>query len=189
MVTVIGLLAGCGYQFQGTGSVLPPDVKKVYIPLAENSTTDAQLTPMITEAIRDRFDQYGAVEVVDNLNDADAVLRTRILKVKRNTASVTSNTDIALQFDVTLTLAAELRRVTGPVLWRNTSLSVTKSIGATSNSVVTTSADFATSLLNASDVQNLGSREVTRNQEQTALNALAGEAARQIYDAAVAPDF
>lgn len=183
---------GCGYTFQGSGSVLPPDVKRIYIPRVENNSAEFQLTSLVTESLRDRFERFGVVAVVDELGDADAVLRARILKIKRNTATSTSKTDTALQVDTTMTFAAELRRVSGPVLWRNTNLAVTKSFGSASAAVVTTSPQFAGGTLSPSDLASLeatGTREVARGQESEAFNQIADEAARIVYDAAVAPDF
>jgi hypothetical protein len=75
------------------------------------------------------------------------------------------------------------------VLWRDNSISVSRAFGTTSGVVVTTSPEFASGNLGASDLGALSSREVSRSQEQDALRALAEEAAVQIYDSAVAPDF
>jgi len=185
-------LSSCGYTLQGGGSVLPPDVKRVYVPRVENSTTELALTELLTEALRDRFERFGVITVVDEMGEADAVLKARILKVARSTGSVTSNTDTALQLDTTVTIAAELRRITGPVLWRDTSLAVTKSYGAERSVVVTSSPDFASNSLNASDLDQLsqgGSREVARGQEADAFSDIADETARLVYENAVAPDF
>ena len=186
------VLAACGYTFQGGGSVLPPDVKRVCIPLAENDSVETGLTLLLTEAVRDQFDRYGVITVVDELKEADAVLRLKILKVKRGTGTVTSRTDETFQLDTTLTLAAELKRITGQTLWRNPAISVTRTYGATGNAVVTSSADFAGGLIGGNDLAALqasGSQEVARSQEREALAYLSERAARIIYDSAVAPDF
>lgn len=183
------LVNGCGYGFQGGGSVLPPDVKSVAIPLVENSSTEAGLGTVMTEALRDQFDRFGVVTVLEESGGADAVLRARILSVDRRTSTTTSTTDAALQQDTVLTLAAELRRSDGPVLWRNPALTVTKPFAATRGVVVTSSAAFSESSLGAQDLEGLGTREVSRGQEQEALQDLAQRAARIIYDQAVAPDF
>jgi outer membrane lipopolysaccharide assembly protein LptE/RlpB len=182
-------LSACGYTFQGGGSVLPPDIKVIAIPMVQNASTESSLTTTVTEALRDRFERYGVVTVVEDLGEADAILKARIVKVTRNQRTSTSRTDTELQLDTVLTLAAELRRVTGPVLWRDNNISVSKAFGTTSDVVVTTSPDFASGTLGAADLGALNSREVSRGQEQDALRTLADEAARQIYDSAVAPDF
>lgn len=185
-------MSSCGYTFQGSGSILPPDVKRLYIPLVENNSTESGLTTLFTEALRDRFERYGVVTIVDDVSDADAVLRARIIKVQRQTGAVSGTTDSAIQLDTKMQLAAELRRVSGSVLWKNSGFEVTQSYGAVNQLVVTSSADFASSGLGLSDFATLGqsgSREVQRGQERNVLSQLAEEAANKIYDSAVAPDF
>jgi hypothetical protein len=89
----------------------------------------------------------------------------------------------------TMLMTGELRRVTGPVLWRDNKIIVTQTFGADSSVVVTSSLDFAGGSIGAGDLAGLSSREVSRGQEAGALRALSEQAARQMYDKAVAPDF
>jgi len=182
-------LLSCGYAFEGGGSILPPDIKRVSIPLAEDSSTEPGLASLVTEAIRERFERFGVFTVVDTPGEADAVLYTRIINVKRETGTVTSETDTALQLDTVLTIGAELRRVSGPVLWREPGMAVSRSFGTTQGSVVATSPGFAEGNLGAGDLGALDTREISRGQEQQALRMLAEEAARRIYNSAVAPEF
>jgi outer membrane lipopolysaccharide assembly protein LptE/RlpB len=188
LLTIVSLV-GCGYTFQGSGSVLPPDVKTVIIPLVENATTEANLTTLVTEALRDKFEQYGAVQVVDSYADADAVLSVKILKLKRSSGSTTARTDTAVQQESTLILSAELKRTSGMLLRRSSQLSVSQAYGITAGSVLTTSASFAAGGLNASDLAGIDNRELSRGQEQEALTGMAESAAKKIYDDFVAPDF
>lgn len=183
------LSAGCGYTFQGSGSILPPDVKRVYIPVVENTSAEAGVSAQLTDALREQFERYGVVTVVDTEAEADAVLRARILKVQRGTSTTTSRTDIALQQQTTLTVGAELKRASGGVLWRDPSMVVTRSYGATGDVVVTSSVDFASGVTSASDLQRVNTREVARNQERQALEVLVQDVARRVYDGAVTPDF
>ena len=183
------LFCSCGYQFQGGGSVLPPDVKNIYVPNVENNTTEAILTQLLTEALRDRFERYGVVTVVEKRGAADAVLNARILSVKNETKTVTSGTDVVLQYIAVMTVAAELTRTSGGVLWRDVKLKASQSYGATSDVVVTSSADFSGSSLNAADLAQLGDLEVSRGQEQETFADLADTTARKVYEAAVTPRF
>lgn len=183
------LLSGCGYVFSGGGSTLPVDVKRIYVPMAENDTPESGLSLLVTEAMRDALEQYGVVSVVDTVRDADAVMRIRIRSVKRETRSVTSGTDTVLQMTTNLVLSGELRRVTGQVLWANPAISVARSFGTTNQVVVTSSADFASGSMNPQDLANLSSREVSRGQEQAAFEVLSTQAATLMYQQAVAADF
>lgn len=188
-IVAFGLLTGCGYTFQGGGSVLPSDIKRISIPPVQNNTTESNLSSVMTEALRDQFERFGVVTVVDDPSEADAILRAKIVRVNRESRTSSSRTDTALQFDTVLTLAAELQRTSGTMLWRDNSISVSRAFGTTSGVVVTSSADFASGGLSASDLGALENREVARGQEQEALQNLVEQAARQIYDEAVAPDF
>jgi len=189
MAICLSTLIGCGYGFQGSGSVLPPDVKRVYIPMAENNTSEPGLSLLLSEALRDQFERYGVLSVVSDSESADAVLRAKILKLRRETRTVTSNTDTALQLMTIMTVAAELRRVSGPVLWRNSGLSASKAFGTSSDVVVTSSAEFAGGNLGAGDLSALDTREISRGQEKEAIADLTEQVARRVYDEAVAPEF
>lgn len=190
MVCVVcSVLSACGYTLRGSGSALPPDVKKIYIPQVENGSTKLGLAVVLTESIRDEFDSYGTISVVDNQNQADAVLKVRITDVKETTSAVQASNNTSVQMQVTMLLTAELRRVTGPVLWRDNQIRVSQTFGSDSSTVVTSSVAFAGGSISASDLNNLSSREVSRGQEASALLALSDQASRMMYDKAVAPDF
>ncbi len=182
-------LSACGYTFRGSGSVLPPDVKAIYVPLAENNSTKLGLAEVVTEAMQEEFDSYGAVMVVERQSDADAILKVTITNVAETTSTVNASSNTAVQMDTTMYLVAELRRVTGPVLWRDAALSVTKSFGTNASVVVETSPDFASGSISSSDLSSLSTREISRGQEAGALMALSQDAARIVYTKAVAPDF
>jgi hypothetical protein len=68
-------------------------------------------------------------------------------------------------------------------------MKVSKGYAANQNVVVTTSPDFASGSISSSDLASLSSRDISRGQEAQALNNLASEAARMVYDKSVAPDF
>jgi outer membrane lipopolysaccharide assembly protein LptE/RlpB len=183
------LVSGCGYTFRGSGSSLPPDVKKIYIPSVENNSTQIGLGDVMTNALREEFESYGAVSVVERQSEADAVLKVQVVDVKQSTSATRSNSNTSLQMDTTMFVAGELRRVSGPLLWRENRIRVTKTYGADQSAVVTSSPDFASGSISSQDLAGLSSREISRGQEQDALGNLAVEAARQVYDKAVAPDF
>lgn len=182
-------LWGCGYTFQGSTTVLPPSVRKIYVAPVINGSSDARLSGLLTEALRDRFDRGGAVSVVDEVSDGDAILTVRLGGVRSGAVTSTSTTNQALQVNNTLVLSAELRRVSGQVLWSNPNLTVTNWSAATRSAVVTSSSEFASSGLVASDLVGLNDREVARSQQQSALSTLVEQVARKLYEEAVAPDF
>ena len=189
LVLMNGTLMGCGYNFQGGGTILPPDVHAVYVPLVQNESSEPGLATQLTEALQDRFSRFGVLNVVDTRDMADAVLTVNIEAVRRKSSTVNEETTAALQFDTELLVSGELRRITGPLLWRSEGMLISKQFAGTQGTVVTTSSDFAQSGLNAEDIAALSSREITRGQQSEALSDLIEIAAARIYDESVAPDF
>jgi len=189
IVAVYLLLTACGYTFQGSGTVLPPDVKSIFIPQVQNNSTELGLSDIVTEALREQFESYGVVNVVDRQGLADAVLNVKILSLNRATRTVLGVNDTATQMETTMVLEGELRRTTGALLWKNGMVRVAQGVGTDQSAVVTSSAAFASGSISSTDLQQLSAREVTRSQENEILPNLATEAARKIYDGAVAPDF
>ncbi len=188
LITVISV-SSCGYGFRGSGSILPADVKRVYIPAVENNSSESGLTQTLTEALRDEFERYGALYVVDDLSEADAVLLAKITEVKRETRTSTATDNTALQYDTHLRLSADLSKTNGQKLWSSNKIAVSSSFATSSNVVVTSSADFASSNLNSGDLGNLNNRELARGQERDVLDQLAEKSAREIYTQAVMPEF
>lgn len=191
LALLVALLAagGCGYSLQGSGSILPQDIKTIAIPLAENNTTESGLGQRFTEALRSRFDRYGVVKVVEKEDGADAVLRSKILSIDTRVRGVTSDTDIAVESDLVMTVSAELRTRAGQVLYRNASLAAAESFAGVGDVVVTSSSEFAQGDIQSSSLQTLGAREVARGQADQVLEGLLEESARKLYLEAVAADF
>lgn len=189
VVSAVLSLSGCGYAFQGSGSILPEDVKTVAIRAAENNTTESGLGPRFTEKLRSRFERYGAVKIVDPGEEADAELVTSIQSITTQVRDVTGESDIALELEMILTIKAELRMKNGQILYRNDLLQVSESYGSTSDVVVTSSSSFAQGSIGAGSLSTLGSREVSRGQQNEAIEEAMEEATRVLYLDAVAADF
>lgn len=68
------ILIHCGYHLRGTGSFLPPNIKKISVPLFKNYTTRFQLDLKLTQGVINEFVARGKVEVTQDLQNADAVL-------------------------------------------------------------------------------------------------------------------
>lgn len=187
------VISSCGYQFQGSGSILPPDIKTVAIPIAENNTTESNLGELFTEALRSRFERYGVVKIVENEAEADAVLLAKVVDLDSKVSGVTSNTDIETENDLVLTVAVELRKKNGQLLYKNGGMSISDNVAGVRDLVVTSSSDFAQGGLGSDTLGDLGSnagdREVQRGQEDQVVEALVDEASRRIYLDAVAADF
>ena len=188
-VLLVAAFAGCGYGFKGSGSVLPVEVKKIYVADVINKSSDPYIGNALTEALKEQFEQYGVVQVVSSAEEADASLRVRVQQLRSQSKSSVAAGDVAQELNVTVTLAGELQQRNGTLLWKNPAMSYTKSFGNTTGSVVTSSAQFATSGLGSGDLGLLNQRELSRSQERLALQQVAQDVANTIYDQAVSPDF
>lgn len=184
-----GSLTGCGYQFQGSTSILPPDVKKIAIARVENDTTYSTVGYRLEEELRSQFERYGVVEVVDEARTADAVLYAKVTNVDTRVRNVTSETDVAIDEELFMTVSADLRRKNGQTLYRDSNILTTESFGAVADTVVTSSSSFAQGNISAQTLGNLGQREVSRGQQDQTLDSLVEETARKIYLNAVAAGF
>jgi len=182
-------LGGCGYKFQGSGSVLPDDIKTVSIPVVKNETSESGLEIEFTEKLRSRFERFGVVDVVETGIDADAVLDTVITNVYTEVRDVTGATDISLEEDLIMVLSSELKRRNGQILWQLKNYVVRETFAGTSDVVVTSSSSFSQAGIGASTLGSLGNREVARGQQRIALSDMLDEASRVIYEDAVAADF
>ena len=67
-------LAQCGYRLRGTGSFLPPHIKKVSVPMFKNLTTRFELDLKLTHSVIDELVARGKVEIIEDMETADAVL-------------------------------------------------------------------------------------------------------------------
>lgn len=181
--------SACGYRFQGSGSVLPADVQTVAVLPVGNNTTVTGIARDLEEALRTSFESYGVLRVVEQDERPDAVVKAKILKIDRNVKSVTGPSDVALEYDLVMTIAAELRRKNGQLLYTNPTLSAVETFASTSDVVVTSSSAFAQSGIDSSSLAGLESNELSRGAQRAALGDLVEEVARRLYLDAVASDF
>ena len=196
-VILLGCVS-CGYTLQGSGTILPADIKTVAIPAVENDTTESRVGARMTEELRSRFERYGVVRVVDDSSLSDAVMKVRISKIETKTRNVTASSagtipDVAVDQDLTMTLSAELRRKNGQLLYKNSNLTVSESFAGITSVVVTGSSSFAQGGIDASTLSSLGQQAssvaVAQGQQSQVLDDLIEEASRKLYLESVAADF
>ncbi|HXC61689.1 MAG TPA: LptE family protein [Nitrospiria bacterium] len=72
------LILGCGYQFVGRASTLPPEIRKIAVPIIENNTFEPLLDERLTEAIKEGFIARPRLQVVNSASEADAVFKGKI---------------------------------------------------------------------------------------------------------------
>ncbi len=74
----------CGYHLRGTGSSLPPHIKRVHIPMFKNLTTRFELDVKLTLKVIDEMVARGKVEITGDAKTADAVMNGEIISFTAN---------------------------------------------------------------------------------------------------------
>src|SRR5918996_6497289 len=67
-------IVGCGYQFSGRSETFPKDVRTVYVETFLNRTRDVGIEHEMTSALRAELYRRGQLQVVDQIEQADAIV-------------------------------------------------------------------------------------------------------------------
>jgi hypothetical protein len=117
------------------------------------------------------------------------VLTVRIKRISSAALTTTSTANQALELNNSMLLSAELKKLSGQILWADPRIVVDKSSAGTRGALVASTADFSSTGLTQNDIQGFNDRENARLFQQSALLSMVDRAARLIYEQAVAPDF
>jgi outer membrane lipopolysaccharide assembly protein LptE/RlpB len=98
----------CGYHLRGTGSSLPPHIKKIRVPMFKNNTSRFELDVKLTQSVIDELVARGKVEITDDKESADAVLTGEISSFRVNPIAF-SGTDTADRYNITIVAKITLR--------------------------------------------------------------------------------
>jgi len=118
--TLVALfLASCGYALVGTGKILDPSIKTLYVPTFVNRTTRVELEQRVTQSVADEFVSRGRVRLVNDPKEADIILRGSMDTF--NLAPVGFEQGRATQYQISITANIELldHRREDKVLWKN----------------------------------------------------------------------
>jgi len=185
-LAVLGLLfalavTGCGYQFSGGGEGIPGDVRKVFLQGLVNRSRDVGIEQEIASALRSEFYQRGRLQVVDRMDQADAVLSGVIRSVDHHAVSVNRHDEV-LQYEMTLIADMTLRRRTpDEILWQIRKNKLVELYAGSRAAVVTTSSEFKTGTLNSEDVRRLSDIHLTETLSRQAREKLVTRFARELH--------
>lgn len=117
LLFILVCLSGCGYNFPGQGP-LPGGVKKVYTPLFSNRTAEPLLENELSTAVSEVFARNRQVVLIEDRQQADAVLEGVISSYGTRAISYDKNDDIS-EYRATMQVDAKLLQVTdGRLLWQ-----------------------------------------------------------------------
>jgi outer membrane lipopolysaccharide assembly protein LptE/RlpB len=175
------VISGCGYQFVGESSLIPKDARTIYVEPFVNRSRDVGMEKELTTALRGEFYRRGQLTVVDRSEQADLILTGVIRSIERNVASV-NRKDEVLQYESVLVLDVTLRRrEPNEILWRGQGLRLTDVFGGSRAAVVTTSSEFRTGTLNASDVRRMTDIQLTEGEQKATRDQLMERVAKELH--------
>jgi hypothetical protein len=90
-------LLGCGYQFAGRSNLFPKDIHSVYVEPFLNRTRDVGLEYEITTALRGELYRRSQLQIVDQADQADAILSGVVRSFDSLTSSVNANASAAVR--------------------------------------------------------------------------------------------
>ncbi len=113
------LASACGYGLVGTGNILDPSLKTLYVPAFVNKTTRVEIEQRVTQSVADEFVSRGRLRLVNNPKEADIILRGSMDTF--NLAPVGFEQGRATQYQISITANIELldHRHDDKVLWKN----------------------------------------------------------------------
>jgi outer membrane lipopolysaccharide assembly protein LptE/RlpB len=165
---IVAPLGGCGYQFVGESSLLPKEARTIYVEPFVNRSRDVGLDKELTTALRGEFYRRGQLKIVESAEEADLILSGVIRSLNSTTVSV-NDKDEVLQYESVLILDVTLRRrEPNEILWRGQGVRLNQVYAGSRAAVVTTSSEFLTGTLNASDVRQMTDIQLTEFERRTA---------------------
>jgi hypothetical protein len=172
---------GCGYQFVGESSLLPKDARTIYVEPFINRSREVGMEKELTTALRGEFYRRGQLGVVELSEQADVILTGVVRSLERNVASV-NRKDEVLQYESVLILDVTLRRrEPNEILWRGQGLRLTEVHGGSRAAVVTTSSEFRTGTLNASDIRRMTDIQLTEIEQKGMRDQLMERFAKELH--------
>jgi hypothetical protein len=120
---LVCLLAGCGYQFAGSGETVYPAIRTVFVDVFVNRTSEAYAESIFRTAFINRFVQDGRFKLAESRGEADAVFRGTVKNlITYPLAYKAGNLSAEDRLRITLEIFFEERQ-SGRILWSNSAFS------------------------------------------------------------------
>jgi hypothetical protein len=123
LLTLLLLLAGCGYSFSPGGEYIDKDIRTVYVETFANRTSEANIEATFRSAFIDQFRKSSRFKLADRREDADAVLKGSINNLSVSHLSY-STADVAKEDRATVTMELVFEeRKDRKIIWSNSAFS------------------------------------------------------------------
>lgn len=174
-------LTSCGYQFVSESSLLPKEVRTIYVETFVNRSRDVGMEKELALALRGELYRRGQLRVVDQAEIADVIISGVIRSVGSTTALVNRNDEV-LQYESVLNLDVTLRRrEPNEIIWRGQGMRISQIHAGSRAAVVTTSSDFRANTLNASDVRRMTDIQLTEAERKQTRDQLMERFAKDLH--------
>ena len=180
MLSMLLMLAGCGYEFASEGSGLPQTAKTIYVARFSNASRFTGVNDEFMRYLKDQVANHKRLQVVDELSQADLVLSGQILRV--DTAPVGFNAvSEASIYQQYMVVRAQLQdRHTDKVIWANVLNSI-EQFPTVSSTVVTTSPEFLQQNLRSQDIAKMQDIQVAQTQQASSKQQAMENLAQNLY--------
>jgi hypothetical protein len=157
---------GCGYQLSGDSTFLPKDIRTIYIEPFINRSRDVGVDKELSTALRGEFYRRGPLRVVDEMEQADAILTGLVASLESHAASVNRFAEV-LQYESVLVVDITLRRrQPDEMIWQSLGLRLSRFYNSERGAVVSTSSAFQTGTINSSAVRQLTDIQLTEGENR-----------------------
>jgi len=171
---------GCGYQLSGDSTFLPKDIRTIYIEPFINRSRDVGVDKEISTALRGEFYRRGPLRVVDEMEQADAILTGLVASLESHAASVNRFAEV-LQYESVLVVDITLRRrQPDEMIWQSLGLRLSRFYNSERGAVVSTSSAFQTGTINSSAVRQLTDIQLTEGENRQTRTQLIEQFAVQL---------
>jgi hypothetical protein len=171
---------GCGYQLSGDSTFLPKDIRTIYIEPFINRSRDVGVDKEISTALKGEFYRRGPLRVVDEMEQADAILTGLVASLESHAASVNRFAEV-LQYESVLVVDITLRRrQPDEIIWQSLGLRLSRFYNSERGAVVSTSSAFQTGTINSSAVRELTDIQLTEGENRQTRTQLIEQFAVQL---------
>ncbi|HSD09928.1 MAG TPA: LPS assembly lipoprotein LptE [Candidatus Binatia bacterium] len=177
----VGSLAGCGYQFAGTGNRLPAEIRTVSLGPIQNATREVGIEKQLIESLEDEITSHGRLKVVPT-GESDAQMTGIVRYYVSRPVSFNSN-DEAQQYQAIVVVDLDLRRRdNGKLLWKAVGQRETQDYSAVPGTVVTSSSQFQRSAVSAKAIPQFTDVQLSESTRREANERLIEQLTREVYN-------
>jgi len=134
----------------------------------------------MTTALRGEFYRRGQLRVVDQIEQADAILTGIVQSLESHSASVNRFAEV-LQYESVMVVDVTLRRrEPDEVIWQGQGIRLNQFYNGSRGAVVTTSSAFQTGTLNSSDIRQFTDIQLTETENRQVRSRLIEQFATEL---------